>query len=266
MQIRTTIVAVCCWMGVAGCGGGDEPSEERASTGIDFDGAKLSGCFASSDCKGGLVCYGATRTSMDATAGYCTDACQNDDPFAPGAICPELEKFAQTCSPDGQCRIDCTGSGAGDGKCPGSLECRDVDPREEETAFRCAYPVGTGRGNTKLWAECSPAHGDADCAAPNVCVAFGSGGAARGFCSAPCTANEECTAPGGATAVPICAPSLQACSLDCTGGASCPNGMQCIDTSPGQAVTERCRFVPPETTMEEPADMTPAEPEGEGGA
>jgi hypothetical protein len=37
---------------------------------------------------------------------------------------------------------------------------------------------------------------------------------------------------------------LDYCSLDCADGATCPQGMECVDTTPGNQVTMRCRFVP----------------------
>lgn len=228
------------------CGGDEESSEKPATAGpVKLDGSKLSGCFADSDCKNGLVCYGEDTNSMTAAAGFCTDACQTDDPFAAGNVCAAINGFAAACSPEGECRIDCTGSGKGDGKCPANMECRDADPREMETVYRCLYPIGTGRGKTRDWAECKPARGDADCASPNVCVASGMGQNQRGYCSAPCTNDAECSAPAGVTARPLCAATLDACSLDCADGASCPAGMECIDTAPGQQVTMRCRFAPP---------------------
>jgi hypothetical protein len=246
-------------MVVASCGGddgdGDDTSSETSSA-VKLDGSRLSGCFANADCKNGLVCYGAITSSMMATAGFCTDACNADpseDPFAKGNLCPDIANQAASCSPEGQCRVDCTGGGNGDGKCPSGMECRDTDPSDMRVAFRCAYPIGTAKGAKKLWDECNPAHADADCASPNVCVAFGTGQSRRGFCSAPCTMDGECSAPAGATARPLCATSLDACSLDCADGASCPNGMECIDTTPGDQVTMRCRFVPAGTMQ--PADM-----------
>ena len=243
----STWVVVMGWSLIASCGGDEDTGSE--SSGVKLDGSRLAGCFASADCKEGLVCYGANTNSMDATAGYCTDRCNADpeeDPFSPQNRCAPIDGQAATCSGQGQCRVDCTGKGEGDGKCPRGMECRDVDADEMRVAWRCAYPVGTARGNTKLWAECKPSRGDSDCAAPNVCVGFGNGQSARGFCSAPCTMDAECVAPGGVSARPLCAPSLEACSLDCVDGGSCPGGMECIDTSPGETVTMRCRFVPPD--------------------
>ena len=243
-RIKSSSLVLCLTI-AAGCGG-DESSEDSA---LKKDGSRLAGCFADADCKNNLVCYGANTSAMMATAGFCTDACEPDDPFAANAICPPILNQVATCSPEGECRIDCTGGGDGKGKCPSGMECRDLDSSEMGVAFRCVYTVGTGRGAKKLWEECNPARGSADCAAPDVCAPFGSGQNRRGFCAAPCTMDQECMAmaPAGATARPFCSESLEACSLDCTGGATCPKGMQCIDTSPGDQVTERCRYVPPET-------------------
>jgi hypothetical protein len=244
-RITISSVAVMCWMIVASCGGDDEKSsDEPAKAGpLKMDGSKLAACFANADCKNGLVCYGADTDSMTATAGFCTDACNNDDPFAANHLCPKIADMAASCSPDGQCRVDCTGSGMGDGKCPAGMECRDADP-SDMTAYRCLYPVGTGRGSKKVFEECDPRRGDADCGAPNVCVGFGTMQAQRGFCTAPCTMDAECTAPNGTTARPLCAAMLDYCSLDCADGATCPQGMECVDTTPGNQVTMRCRFVP----------------------
>jgi hypothetical protein len=249
--------AVLCLGVVVSCGGDDESTrEEPAKAGaIKMDGSKLAGCFADSDCKNGLVCYGQTTTSMMATAGFCTDACDPDDPFAKNAICPAISNQMASCSPEGECRLDCTGGGNGDGKCPANMECRDLDA-SMMNAFRCVYPVGTGRGSKKPWEECNPDRGDADCGAPNVCVAFGSDEAQRGFCSAPCTMDAECMPPAGVTARPLCATQLDACSLDCTDGASCPQGMECVDTTPGNQVSMRCRFVPAGTMQ--PAGTMPS--------
>lgn len=243
----TSILVGSICLAAVSCGGDEEKRDDATST-VKLDGSRLSGCFASSDCKGDLTCYGAITNSMMATAGYCSDPCNPDpdeDPFSPRNICPPIDKMSASCSPMGQCRIDCTGGGMGDGECPAGMECRDVDASDMGVAWRCGYPIGTGRGKAKLWAECDPRHGDADCDAPNVCIAFGNGQNRRGFCSAPCTNDAECSAPSGVSARPLCAPSLEACSLDCVDGATCPNGMECIDATPGQTVTMRCRFVPP---------------------
>jgi hypothetical protein len=231
---------------VAASCGGDESSPEEKSGSIKLDGSRLAGCFADADCKNDLVCYGAITESMMATAGFCTDRCDSSDPFAANAICPKILGQDATCSPEGECRIDCTGTGAGNGKCPSGMECRDVDQSEMGMAFRCTYPIGTGRGTKKLWDECNPARGDADCVAPHVCVPYGNGQNRRGYCSASCTMDGECMAPAGASARPLCAPQLEACSLDCIDGATCPKGMECIDTTPGDQVTMRCRYVPPQ--------------------
>jgi hypothetical protein len=235
---------VLCSILATSCGG-DESSSEEANV-IKRDGSRLAGCFTDADCKNGLVCYGAITESMMATAGFCTDACQADDPFAANAVCPKILDQPASCSPEGQCRVDCTGGGNGNGKCPSGMECRDIDTSEMGVAFRCAYPIGAGRGAKKLWDECSPAHGDADCESAQVCVPFGTGQNRRGYCSAPCTMDGECKAPAGASARPICAASLEACSLDCTDGATCPKGMECVNTTPGNQVAMRCRYVPPQ--------------------
>jgi hypothetical protein len=249
--ITLSSLVVLCLLAAASCGGDESSSEESAS--IKLDGSRLAGCFSDADCKNELVCYGAITSSMMATAGFCTDTCEPDDPFAAEALCPAILDQPAKCSPEGQCRVDCTGGGNGDGKCPSGMECRDADPNEMRVAFRCTYPIGTGRGMKKLWDECNPNRGDAECEAPNQCVPFGTGQNRRGFCSAPCTMDAECKAPAGATARPICAASLEACSLDCTDGGTCPKGMECIDTTPGQQVTQRCRYVPPMTMS--PSDM-----------
>jgi hypothetical protein len=249
--ITTSSLVVLCWMMVASCGG-DEPSSEKSES-IKLDGSRLAGCFSNADCKNELVCYGAITNSMMATAGFCTNACDADDPFAAEAICPAILDQPASCSPEGQCRVDCTGGGNGNGKCPSGMECRDTDPDGMRVAYRCTYPIGTARGTKKLWDECNPAHGAADCATPNECVPFGTGQNRRGYCSAPCTNDGECMAPAGATARPICAASLEACSLDCSAGATCPKGMECIDTTPGEQVTQRCRYVPAQATA--PSDM-----------
>jgi hypothetical protein len=256
--IKVSSFVCLCWMVVASCGGDDDDTGSEMSSAIKLDGSRLAGCLASADCKNDLVCYGAITSSTMATAGFCTDACNADptaDPFAAGNLCPDISGQAASCSPEGQCRIDCTGGGSGDGKCPTGMECRDTDPNEMRMTFRCAYPIGTKAAGSrkKLWDECNPAHVDADCESPNICVASGTGQNRRGFCSAPCTMDGECSAPSGATARPLCAASLEACSLDCADGASCPRGMDCIDTTPGDQVTMRCRFVPPGTMQ--PADM-----------
>lgn len=236
----------------AGCGSDDDDSSDREPSGsksssIKSDGSRLAGCFGDSDCKNDLTCYGADTDSMTATAGFCIEKCNYDDPFVKEHNCPDIDKVAAVCSADSQCRIDCTGSGKGDGKCPASMECRDADPTDM-TAYRCLYPVGTNRGTKKAWEECNPNHGDADCAAPNTCVPFGSGENVRGYCSAPCMNESECSAPDGVTARPLCPATLDACSLDCTDGATCPAGMDCVDTTPGNQTTMRCRFAPPNTT------------------
>ena len=252
--ITTSSFVVLCGMMTASCGGDEEPSSEKAGA-VKLDGSRLAGCFADSDCKNGLVCYGQNTESMMAAAGFCTDACEPDDPFAANALCPKILGQDASCSPEGECRIDCTGSGAGNGKCPSGMECRDVDTSEMGMAFRCTYPIGTGRGSKKLWDECSPARGDVDCETPNVCVSFGSGQNRRGYCSAPCTMDVECKPPAGTSARPICAASLEACSLDCTDGGTCPKGMECVDTTPGDQVAMRCRYVPPQAM---PAASMPA--------
>jgi hypothetical protein len=228
------------------CGGDDdEPkSESEQSSSIKTDGSRLAACFATADCKEGLLCYGVVTDATMATAGFCTDACTSDDPFAADAICAPIKDQAATCSPDGQCRVDCTGGGSGDGKCPSGMECRDTDPSEMRMTFRCAYPIGTGRGKKKLWEECNPARGSGDCASPNECVPYGMGQNRRGYCSAPCEMDSECEAPAGATARPLCAAQLGACSLDCADGATCPNGMECINTGGANMMTLRCRYVP----------------------
>lgn len=243
----SSLVALCL-LSATSCGGDESNSEESAA--LKQDGSRLAACFANADCKNDLVCYGASTSAMMATAGFCIERCEPDDPFAANAICPPILNHAATCSPQGQCRIDCTGTNNGNGKCPAGMECRDTDTSEMGVAFRCVRPIGTGRGAKKLWEECNPAKGDVECAAPHVCVPYGNGQNRRGYCSDTCMSDQECMAPAGATARPICAMQLEACSLDCTDGGSCPKGMQCIDTSPGEQVTQRCRFVPP--------DMMPA--------
>ncbi|HKU44334.1 MAG TPA: hypothetical protein VJR89_39515 [Polyangiales bacterium] len=242
-------LTVCQLICAAGCGS-DESSEMSGA--LKRDGSKLAACFSDADCKNDLICYGQITDSMMATAGFCTAACNVDpreDPFAPGNLCEDIEKLKASCSPEGECRVDCTGSGKGDGPCPSGMVCRDTDPSDMRVALRCAYPIGMGRGAKQSWEECSPTHGDADCSAPNVCVPFGNGANRRGFCSAPCTMDGECKAPNGVNARPLCAPQLEACSLDCTDGATCPAGMQCVDTTGGDTPAMRCRFVPAPARM-----------------
>jgi hypothetical protein len=231
-----------------GCGSDESPERgaARNTSAVKTDGSRLAACFGSSECDEGLVCYGADTEAETGTAGFCIERCSTGMGMSEApASCPDILGQPAGCSPQGQCRIDCTGGGNGDGKCPKELECRDVDAREDVTAYRCVYPVGTGAGTKKTWEECNPDHGDADCADGNVCVPFGNGRNQRGYCAARCERVAQCLPAAGATARVLCAPMLGACSLDCSAeGSTCPKGMECVNTSGGMVSTPRCRFVP----------------------
>ena len=209
--------------------------------------AQLALCFTDEECLAGLVCYGPGLGEPAGDAGYCTQGCMAD------ADCEPMEGMAATCAPGGQCRVDCTGSGQGDGPCPSGTVCRDADPREEELAYRCMFPEGTGAGFEPEWAQCNPEHGDADCADGRTCTDSASGSDRLGYCATPCEGDDSsgCIAPAGVTAVPLCASFYSICSLDCSAaGSTCPPGMQCVDAGWGDQVAMRCRYLAADT-MEE---------------
>jgi hypothetical protein len=204
---------------------------------LPADGNRLSVCYEAADCNGDdLTCY----LPDSLVPGFCTDDCNEDKD------CPAVEGLAATCSPDGQCRIDCAGKGKGDGKCPKDMECRDVfDGILGPASYKCVYPEGSGSRVSAKYERCDPKHEDGDCKDKLACFvpsAFGSG-SGPGYCAPTCKEAKDCSVPGGASAVPAC--EAEHCTLDCSGaGATCPAGMNCrdVDESPLSEMY-RCRFI-----------------------
>lgn len=232
------------------CGGCAETGSGRSpGTGASMDGSRLSICYSSEDCtEEGLVCYGAMLSGPEAGAGFCTQSCTED------ADCDPIGGMTATCAPTlGQCRVDCTGSGSGDGRCPEGMTCRDADPREDQVAPRCMYPAGTGSEMAAgEWGRCDPTHGDLDCAGELTCVASGFEETSSGYCATSCDADEQCAAPAGSGTIALCPGILGACSLDCAGANStCPQGMQCVEVfSIGDPIL-RCRYASEQSGAQE---------------
>ena len=204
---------------------------------LPADGNRLSVCYQAADCNGDdLTCYIPDSIGP----GFCTEDCAIDKD------CQALEGMAMTCSPEGQCRVDCTGKGKGDGKCPTHMECRDVSVGIITTpSYRCTYPEGSGSRVSAKYERCDPTHDDGDCMDKLACFVpsgFGTG-TGPGYCAPACTEAKNCEAPAGANAAPACENGH--CTLDCSGaGTTCPAGMNCrdIDESP-LGETFRCRFI-----------------------
>jgi hypothetical protein len=204
---------------------------------LPADGNRLAVCYEAADCNGDdLTCYIPDSIGP----GFCTEDCAADKD------CQALEGMAMTCSPEGQCRVDCTGKGSGDGKCPTHMACRDVAVGLlAAPSYRCTYPEGSGSRASAKYEQCDPMHDDGDCKDKLACFVpsvFGTG-TGPGYCAPACTAVKDCTAPGGTSAAPVCESGH--CSFNCKGaGTTCPAGMNCrdIDESPiGE--TFRCRFI-----------------------
>lgn len=216
---------------------------------LPYSGELLSLCYQNADCKGaGLGCYAAFGT----VAGFCSAKCEKD------GDCKPIGGVVATCSPEGLCRVDCSGKDDnGDGACPTNMRCRDVfDPsvvvagEESEpgliSIWRCGYPVHAGSNRVELYQECDLDHGSGDCKGELLCHAPSSalGSPANpGYCAQACESQAQCTVPSGATSVAVCTEG--ACELDCAAaGATCPSGMNCRQVGgPISEVRHRCRFV-----------------------
>jgi hypothetical protein len=69
----------------------------------------------------------------------------------------------------------------------------------------------------------------------------------QGFCTITCETAMDCPASPGGTATVICGghESVQDAAvfiLDCSGGATCPDGMECVERSPGMAGPRECAW------------------------
>ena len=221
----------------------------------------LSQCTTDADCGGDLVCYsssiggvgggfpggGGMTTTSD---GFCTEAC------TPGDVCPDLGGVAATCSSSGECRVDCAGSGSGDGPCPPLMECVEV-PIGTSSVYRCEYPADVGSGgnadggsggggaDTAITGELAPCSSDGDCDGDLVCYgAFLAGSGTSGFCTRSCTGDSDCFDHQG---VDFTCGSVgtqtggQGCRVDCSAtgtDGSCPTDMVCAT-----GFAERCMLV-----------------------
>jgi hypothetical protein len=208
------------------------------TTQLPSDGNKLSVCYGEADCNGDdLTCY----LPGDAAPGLCTDDCSQD------SDCPAVEGIAQGCSTFGQCRIDCTGTGSGDGACPANQVCRDTSGPGLLTppAYRCTYPVGAGSKAVALYGKCNTNHGGGDCQGMLGChvpsaLLFAPEG--PGYCSNACTVEADCALPAGVTSTVMCLDG--GCEFDCSrAGASCPSAMNCRDIDPSPLEDYRCRMI-----------------------
>jgi hypothetical protein len=209
---------------------------------LPHNGEKISVCYGPDDCNGDdLTCYAAFGTAP----GVCTEDCKED------ADCAPIGGLAATCSSDGQCRVDCTGAGKGDGACPANMECGDVSNRfagaSLTPSYRCVYPADAGSNSVKLYGKCDRSHGAGDCQGALSChtpsAPFTTPSGA-GYCTESCEKETECQVPAGTTSVPLCTEG-GACEFDCSGGgATCPQGMNCRDVD-NNPITEtfRCRFI-----------------------
>lgn len=222
----------------------DGDGGSQVSTPLPATGDRLSVCYAKADCNGDdLVCY----LPDGARPGYCTDNCAAD------TDCQPLGGVATSCSPDGFCRMDCAGTGAGDGACPADMVCRAISLTTNPLgpSYRCTYPDGSGKRSVPSYERCDRGHGDADCSAvADGCYApaLNLGGIfGPGYCAPACTEAASCgTVPAGTTATPVCGLTGR-CELDCgaAGKGNCPTGMNCVNINPSALTPpiQRCRFI-----------------------
>ncbi|MDB4974738.1 MAG: hypothetical protein JWN48_3079 [Myxococcaceae bacterium] len=203
------------------------------------DGNSLSACYGEDDCMGdNLSCVHSLGL---VGAGYCYSTCKSNDD------CQPLEGVATLCSIEGQCVLDCTGGGLGDGPCPTNMVCRDIVPGLAVPIFRCEYPYGSGGKITPDYGQCDQGHGSNDCKDDLFCYVPISGIVTApegpGYCAPGCSDASDCTVPGGATAKAACS-LLGRCEMDCNEkGSTCPAGMDCVDADNAPLITtRRCRY------------------------
>jgi hypothetical protein len=201
------------------------------------DGGLLELCWSDADCSPAApACY----LPQGAQPGFCTVSCSS------GSDCPALAGVPSSCSSEGMCRVDCAGSGVGDGACPAPLRCRELPAQPPAASiYRCTYPAGSGSHSLGKLERCDQSHGDGDCAAQLACRVPHLGPTVPepqyGYCAPLCSSNEECKLDSG-SALGIC--SYAACEYECSAGRTCPSGMRCLDIGTGALMINRCRYLP----------------------
>lgn len=104
------------------------------------------------------------------------------------------------------------------------------------------------------WGDCAGAFGACTMEASicgnhqAVAGACGDDAGEQGFCTVTCEDATQCPASPGGTATVICGghESVQdanVCILDCSAGATCPDGMACVDRSPTMPGPRECSWV-----------------------
>ena len=107
--------------------------------------------------------------------------------------------------------------------------------------------TGPAEGSSSSGAPMDPAYPpctpDADPVCPDPydhCYSGLMPGSGHSVCSVMCMDDAECPLPDGGDAVAACAgPMMNECVLDCGGGATCPDGMECVEIVMG---IERCAW------------------------
>ena len=156
---------------------------------------------------------------MDPTAGVCIQPCMTADD------CPEGPAGATVVCQDAsndmmnECFLSCGQLG---GTCPDGMECL-LD-------FICAWPVM--EPVVPGFGDCVDPVPNDECLDTETCFTDNAGNPTNGFCTSDCTMVDDCPdAPETGTAAVACADlgGGDTCYLDCMGGATCPDGMVCID-------------------------------------